>query len=61
MSGPGLYTLGEKKFVCVHNEPCAFHVLGFLISTMVGAGVEKLNGIILFSPQRTRFLTRFKR
>lgn len=55
---PGLYTLTEKKRVYPHG-PLAFHILGFCdIDDYGQAGVELAWNHILFSPPRTRFLTR---
>ena len=55
---PGLYTLTEKKRVYPHG-PLAFHVLGFCDIDGYGqAGVELAWNHVLFSPPRTRFLTR---
>lgn len=55
---PGLYTLSEKVRVYPHGA-LAFHVLGFCdIDDYGQAGVELKWNHILFSPPRTRFLTR---
>ena len=55
---PGLYTLNEKIRVYPHGA-LAFHVLGFCdIDDYGQAGVELKWNHILFSPPRTRFLTR---
>ena len=55
---PGLYTLSEKQRIYPH-ESLAFHVLGFCDIDEYGqAGVELAWNHILYSPPRTRFLTR---
>ncbi len=55
---PGLYTISEKKRVYPHGE-LASHILGFCdIDDYGQAGVELSWNHILFSPPRTRFLTR---
>ncbi|MCE5202514.1 MAG: penicillin-binding protein 2 [Synergistaceae bacterium] len=55
---PGLYTLSEKIRVYPHGQ-LAFHILGFCDIDDYGlAGVELAWNHILFSPPRTRFLTR---
>ncbi len=55
---PGLYTLSEKQRIYPH-ESLAFHVLGFCDIDEYGqAGVELTWNHILYSPPRTRFLTR---
>ncbi len=55
---PGLYTLSEKQRIYPH-ESLAFHVLGFCDIDEYGqAGIELEWNHILYSPPRTRFLTR---
>ncbi|NLV82280.1 MAG: penicillin-binding protein 2 [Synergistaceae bacterium] len=55
---PGLYTLTEKKRVYPLGS-LAFHILGFCdIDDYGQAGVELAWNHILFSPPRTRYLTR---
>lgn len=55
---PGLYTLSERVRVYPHGS-LAFHVLGFCdIDDYGQAGIEFAWNHILFSPPRTRFLTR---
>ena len=55
---PGLYTLSEKQRIYPH-ESLAFHVLGFCDIDEYGqAGIELAWNHILYSPPRTRFLTR---
>lgn len=55
---PGLYTLSERQRIYPH-ESLAFHVLGFCdIDEFGQAGVELEWNHILYSPPRTRFLTR---
>lgn len=55
---PGLYTLSEKTRVYPHG-PLGFHVMGFCDIDAYGqAGVELTWNHILFSPPRTRYLTR---
>ncbi|MDO5116404.1 MAG: penicillin-binding transpeptidase domain-containing protein [Synergistaceae bacterium] len=58
IKAPGLYTLTEKRRIYPH-ESLAFHVLGFCDIDEYGqAGVELEWNHILYSPPRTRFLTR---
>ncbi|WP_455599845.1 peptidoglycan D,D-transpeptidase FtsI family protein [Cloacibacillus sp.] len=58
MKIPGLYTLSEKRRMYPH-ESLAFHLLGFCDIDEYGqAGVELSWNHILYSPPRTRFLTR---
>jgi cell division protein FtsI (penicillin-binding protein 3)/stage V sporulation protein D (sporulation-specific penicillin-binding protein) len=55
---PGLYTISERIRVYPHGE-LASHVLGFCdIDDYGQAGVELAWNHILYSPPRTRFLTR---
>lgn len=55
---PGLYTLSERNRIYPHGS-LGFHVLGFCdIDDYGQAGVELSWNHILFSPPRTRFLTR---
>lgn len=55
---PGLYTMTEKKRIYPHDS-LAFHLLGFCDIDEYGqAGVELEWNHILYSPPRTRFLTR---
>ncbi len=55
---PGLYTLSEKQRLYPH-ESLAFHVLGFCDIDEYGqAGIELEWNHILYSPPRTRSLTR---
>ena len=55
---PGLYTISERIRVYPHGE-LASHVLGYCdIDDYGQAGVELAWNHILFSPPRTRFLTR---
>ena len=55
---PGLYTINERIRVYPHGE-LASHVLGFCdIDDFGQSGVELAWNHILFSPPRTRFLTR---
>lgn len=55
---PGLYTMSERVRVYPHGE-LASHVLGYCdIDDYGQAGVELSWNHILFSPPRTRFLTR---
>ncbi len=55
---PGLYTINERIRVYPHGE-LASHVLGYCdIDDYGQAGVELAWNHILFSPPRTRFLTR---
>ncbi|OUO92251.1 penicillin-binding protein 2 [Cloacibacillus sp. An23] len=55
---PGLYTLSEKQRNYPH-ESLAFHVLGFCDIDEYGqAGIELAWNHILYSPPRTRFMTR---
>ena len=58
LKAPGLYTFTEKKRIYPHEE-LAFHVLGFCDIDQFGqAGVELEWNHILYSPPRTRYLTR---
>lgn len=58
LKAPGLYTISEMKRVYPHGS-LAFHVLGFCdIDDYGQAGVELAWNHILFSPPRTRYLTR---
>ena len=55
---PGLYSMNEKMRVYPHGQ-LAFHVLGFCdIDDYGQAGVELAWNNVLFSPPRTRFLTK---
>ncbi|MEG1823963.1 MAG: penicillin-binding protein 2 [Cloacibacillus sp.] len=55
---PGLYTQTEKRRIYPH-ESLAFHVLGFCDIDQYGqAGVELAWNHILYSPPRSRFMTR---
>ncbi|MDO5563140.1 MAG: penicillin-binding protein 2 [Synergistaceae bacterium] len=55
---PGLYSLTEKNRVYPHGQ-LAFHVLGFCdIDDYGQAGVEFAWNNVLFSPPRTKFLTK---
>ncbi len=58
MKVPGLYTITERKRIYPHDS-LAFHLLGFCDIDEYGqAGVELEWNHILYSPPRTRFLTR---
>lgn len=55
---PGLYTMSERRRIYPHDS-LAFHVLGFCDIDEYGqAGVEFAWNHILYSPPRTRFMTR---